>query len=344
LSGDLKFEILDDSRRGQWNGYLQKNDLAIAWQVYDWHDLLEKHHPHDFLPLAAIQNGEIRGVFPLYILKDKAFRNQFISVPFAVAGGIVADSPDVEHGLLEKAIGLAGQRRVFSLVLKQYKHKIDGDLRTDEAYHNRELSLGVGLDRLWTHIAPKNRAMITAVKENGLSLEYPSGNLGDFYAVLFSDSHRQGIPCVDKRWIEDLVRSDMYACALVRRKGRAIAGTLVKLFKKTVSFPFTSLKRPDRFHHQAAYWLYWELLTLFAQKGYEIFHSGRLPADESAPDFRLGWNGVPYPYYYQYYPNYPGRTESARRGLKRRLFSRFWRVLPKSVAAKLSPSLIRKFP
>jgi hypothetical protein len=187
--------------------------------------------------------------------------------------------------------------------------------------------------------------MITAANERGLSLEFPSPRIDEFYPVLFSYTHRQGIPCVSKRWIEDLVLSGMYQCALVRLSGRTMAGTLVKSFKKTASFPFTAFRAEDLAHQQAAYWLYWELIKLFAEKGYEIFHSGRIPADEAVPDYRRGWNGTKFPYFYQYYPNTTGRTESSRkRGLKRRLFTRAWRLLPKPAAILLSPRLIRNFP
>lgn len=341
----VTIQALPESRREEWDAYVEHNSLAIAWQKYEWHDILKKHHPHEFIPIVATRDEKICGVFPVYLLKNKQFGTQFISVPFAVAGGIVADSPEIDGMLLNGALDIAREHGVRSLVLKQYKHKIEGDLRTDDAYHNRELSLGLGLERIWSDLEPQNREMITAGKKSGLSLEFPSSRIDEFYAILFSYSHRQGIPCVSKRWIEDLVLSGIYECALARREGKAVAGTLVKSFKKTASFPFTALKRTDLSHHQAAYWLYWELICKFAEKGFDIVHSGRIPADEAVPAFRLGWNGTKYPYFYQYYPNTACSTESTqKRRWKRRLFSKGWRFLPKPAAALLSPFLIRKFP
>lgn len=345
MSTEVKVFVLPESKREEWDAYIEANSLAIAWQKCEWHDILEKHHPHEFLPLVAAREGKICGVFPLYVLRNKRFRSQFISVPFAVAGGIVADSPEIDRSLLEGALDLAKERGITSMVLKQYKHKIDGDLRTDDTFHNRELSLSPGLDHIWDRLKPQNREMVLAAGGQGFSLEFPSSKIDEFYSVLFSYSHGQGVPCVSKRWIEDLVLSGMYECAVVRRQGRAVAGTLVKSFKKTASFPFTALKKNDSLHAQAAYWLYWELISLFAKRNYEIVHSGRIPADESVPSFRLGWNGTKHTYYYQYHPNTTGSTESSqKRGWKRRLFSKAWRFMPKPAVVLLSPNLIRRFP
>jgi hypothetical protein len=345
MNEEIKVNLLSDSLSGQWDAYIDKNDLAIAWQRSEWHEILKKHHGHDYFPLVASRKNEICGIFPLYKLNNKAFRSRLISVPFAVAGGIVADSAEIEEKLLEGALALAKEKGTASLVLKQYKHKIDADLFTDDNFYNRELSINMGVDRLWAGLADVNKSMISSANESGLTLEFPSRNIDDFYRVLFSYNHRQGIPCVSKQWIMDLVESSMYSCALVRQGGRVVAGTLVKCFKQTVSLPFTALARADKVHHQTAYWLYWQLISAHAKLGYEIFHSGRIPNNESVPDFRLGWNGTKYPYFYQYHPNVARATEfSQKRGIKRRLFSRVWRFLPKPAASFFSPYIIRKFP
>jgi hypothetical protein len=345
MKKSISTAIIDENRRAEWDAYIDKNDLSIAWQRYEWHDILKRHYPHDFLPMAAFLDKQICGIFPLYRLHDKGTGNSFISIPFAVAGGIVSDSPDIEKALLEYAVSLAHERNIGSIILKQYKHKVAGDLRTDDTFFNRELSLVDGLKNVWNNLDPLNRAMISKAENDGFSLEYPSTAIDQFYKILLAHHHRLGIPCVSKKWIEDLITSTMYSLALVRVNGKAVAGTMVKTFKKTVSFPFTSLRESNELSLRAVYWLYWELITHFSNKGFEIIHSGRIPHDESVPKFRLGWGGEKHTYYYQYFPNRPGATESSiKRGFKRRLASGLWRLLPRPVAAALGPRIVRKFP
>ena len=345
MKNSLSIEIINESRRDEWDAYIDANDLSIAWQRWEWHDILKKHYAHDYFPLAALQDNKICGVFPLYKLHDKTTGNALISVPFAVAGGIVSDSPEIEKALLDHAIDLAKQQRAGSIILKQYKHRVAGDLRTDDTFFNRELSLVGGLEGVWDQLAPENRDIISKAKNDEFTLEYPSTNFDVFYKVLLSHHHCQGIPCVSKRWVEDLVTSSMYGMALVFYKGQPVAGTMVKTFKKTVSFPFTALNKNNGLSLRAVYWLYWELISSFSQKDYEIIHSGRIPADESVPKFRLGWGGNKNPYFYQYFPNIGRSTESSvKRGLKRRIFGKLWRLMPKFIAATLGPKIVRKFP
>lgn len=342
MSTSIQTRCIDPSQRELWDAYVDSNSLSIAWQRYEWHDILNRHYPHVFSPLAAFDGKTIRGVLPLYRLENS---RTYISVPFAVAGGIVSDSPEIERSLLDSAVALLNREGNSSLILKQYKHKIAGDLRCDGAYFNRELTISPDLDALWNGIAPQNKQMISDARSAGFSLEYPSRNSKEFYSILLADQHNQGIPCVSVRWVEDLVHSSMYTCALVRFKGKAIAGTLAKTFKTTVSFPFTALKKNNDLCVMAAYWLYWELIGYFAKKGITIVHSGRVPANEAVPKYRLGWGGTKYAYYYQYFPNTATLTESSRkRGLKRTFFKMAWRMLPLPLAAKFGQRIVRKFP
>ena len=69
--------------------------------------------------------------------------------------------------------------------------------------------------------------MITSAKNEGFRLEFPSKKIGDFYSLLLAHHHRQGIPCVSKKWVEDLVSSSMYELALVYCINRLVAGTML---------------------------------------------------------------------------------------------------------------------
>ncbi|MCJ7500803.1 hypothetical protein MUP29_11170, partial [bacterium] len=62
--------LIDESRKEDWNRYIQENPSAIAWQVFDWYQVVNRHHKVQFLPLAAMSGNRIEGVLPLYKLKS----------------------------------------------------------------------------------------------------------------------------------------------------------------------------------------------------------------------------------------------------------------------------------
>ena len=330
--------------RQQWNEYLEQNPHAIAWQAFDWSAVVSRHYQYQFLPLAAFENGKLAGILPLYQgLVGR--RKGLISVPFAVAGGILGDNDPVRAALLMKAVTISEQQGGIPITLKQYKLRIAGDLHTDETYFNRELSLQRDPESLREQVNPANLALAELAQREGLEVEYPSTNIAEFYNLLLRHHSDQGVPCVGEAWIRSLINMGLYSFALARSEGRLVAATMVKKFKKTVSFPFSCVAGKHKTADAAAYGLYWNLINRFAQEGFEIFHSGRIPKSQSVVDFRLGWGGIAYPYYYQSYPNLRGRTEQAvRHGFKRRLVSTMWKGLPLGVARHLGPMIVRQFP
>jgi hypothetical protein len=137
----------------------------------------------------------------------------------------------------------------------------------------------------------------------------------------------------------------MYSIAFLKHNGSIVAGTMIKKYKKTVSFPFTCI--PDQTHKSYAcvYDLYWKLITTFAEEGLEIFHSGRIPNSDQTDIYRLGWGGTKYTYYNQYYPRGESSTEyKTRRGGKRELLTALWKRLPLAMTRYIGPIIVRQFP
>ncbi len=137
----------------------------------------------------------------------------------------------------------------------------------------------------------------------------------------------------------------MYSIAFLKQGSVFLAATLVKEFKKTVSFPFTCKPCGKKQSNMFVFALYWELISKFTADGKEIFHSGRIPKTNKADIYRLGWGGVKHKYYYQYYPQGTISTEfSRKRGWKREVFKFLWKKLPKGIVRLLGPVVTKKFP
>ncbi len=298
-----------------------------------------------FFPLAAYEGSTLSGILPLYLSETLRRGRILMSVPYFVAGGIVAVNNDVAQLLLAKAVELLKETGAASLALRQYKIKVQGELVTDDSYHNRELALTEDLGQIWKSISETNRSKVEEAKKHDTVLEYPSPDLDTFYKLLLHDQHGQGLPCVSRRWVELLLETGTYHIALLRHQGTLVAATLAKRFKDTVSFPLTCLPRHDEQGELFAYDLYWKLITNLAGEGVHIFHSGRIPQGDVAPPYRLGWGGTKCTYYYQS----PGVGKSQAqqtntRGAKRSLFESVWKKTPLSLAKTLGPIIVKQFP
>ncbi len=337
--------IVSPSTAGIWNDYVHSHQHAIAWHMYEWGDLLKRHHNVDFFPLAALDGSKIRGVLPLYSTKTLLGGLQLISVPYFVAGGIISDNRDADETLLSKAISLSKKMRGARITLKHYGNRVEGDLLTDNNFYNLELDLRQGLDHIWDDLGEKNREILHLALKNNFQMDAPSENLDAFYKLYCSYNRSKGIPCVSRAWIHSLLASGIYSIALMKKNNFIVAGTLVKDFKNAVSFPLTCALTQDVFYPQVIFDLYWRLIEKFSNEGAKIFHSGRIPNTDSAPAYRLGWGGTKHSYYYQYYPNNSYSTEfGIKRGRKRKVFQVIWKNTPVILRKAIEPVLIKQFP
>jgi hypothetical protein len=340
----VEVAILGPSGREQWDAYVSACPHSVAWQLWEWSEVVAAQYGLELSPLAAMEGGSIRGILPLYAVKDREGLSDLVSVPHAVAGGIAADSPEAEAALLSGAVDLAGRMGATRITLKQYKCRIAGDLKTDDSYVNRELRLGADLDAVLRTVSDENRRQIERAGALSPSLEYPCQDIDGFYRLLSAHEHRSGVPCPGVAWVHALLGTGMYRVAMLRVGGRVLAATLVKAFKDTISFPYTCLG-PGAEAGVAVYRLYWELICVHASSGARIFHSGRMPRVGSVHAYRQGWGGDPHPYFYQYWPSSVERTESStKRGGKRALLQAAWKRLPGPVVRALGPRIVRRFP
>ena len=63
----------------------------------------DKTYKHKPLYLIAKEEGEIKGVLPLFLMKSMHFGKKPVSVPFAPYGGVCADNGTVKKALIEEA-------------------------------------------------------------------------------------------------------------------------------------------------------------------------------------------------------------------------------------------------
>ena len=64
--------------------------------------MVEKTYNHKPLYLIAKENGVIKGVLPLFLMRSVIFGKKLVSVPFAPYGGVCADSETVEKALIDE--------------------------------------------------------------------------------------------------------------------------------------------------------------------------------------------------------------------------------------------------
>jgi hypothetical protein len=336
--------IADESYKAGWDKAVYTYPGAISWHFYDWYKMIAAHHPVKYYPIAACEGDDVVGVLPLYRLKTMRGGEMLISIPYFVAGGIVAGSAEAKAVILDKAIEISKELGSLPIILKQYSIPVESDsLVTDTSYFNLELNLSVGVEKVYNDLDERNKQQIRDSEKWNLVFEYPSSDIKGYYRILVDHHHRAGIPYPSRGWVNSLI-ADTYDIALLKLDGKIVAATLAKKFKDSISFPLTALGSDSEESMTFAYRLYWELLKRQIEDGVRIFHSGRIPNNNDVPAYRLGWGGEHHGYYYQYF-GYGGKTESENKGGEGRgRFETLWKKVPKPITSLVNPYLVRQFP
>jgi len=84
-----------------WDSYILKSGTSTFYHQIGWRKVVEKTYKHKPIYLIAKEEGEIKGVLPLFLMRSWLFGKKLVSVPFAPYGGVCADDKTIEKALVE---------------------------------------------------------------------------------------------------------------------------------------------------------------------------------------------------------------------------------------------------
>src|ERR1035437_4490887 len=88
------FEAGDEAR---WDGFVHRHPHGSPFHLIDWKKSIEETFGYRPFYLIALEADQVRGVLPLFFVENLLVNRALISSPFAVYGGVLADSPAVRE-------------------------------------------------------------------------------------------------------------------------------------------------------------------------------------------------------------------------------------------------------
>jgi len=85
-----------------WDMYVHKSNSSTFYHQLGWRNVVEKTYKHKPVYLIAKEEGEIKGVLPLFLMRSWIFGKKLVSVPFAPYGGVCAGDRAIENSIVEK--------------------------------------------------------------------------------------------------------------------------------------------------------------------------------------------------------------------------------------------------
>ena len=92
-------ELCNKEDEKAWDSYILKSSTSTFYHQIGWRNVVAKTYKHKPIYLIAKEEGEIKGVLPLFLMKSLIFGKKLVSVPFAPYGGM-RDNETIEKALI----------------------------------------------------------------------------------------------------------------------------------------------------------------------------------------------------------------------------------------------------
>lgn len=326
-----------------WDEYVLTHLGSTFYHQTRWKNVVMKSYGHKPYYLLAKEDGNIRGLLPLFLIKNMLFGRKLVSVPFAPYGGAIGENKAIEDLLIEHAVNITNESDADYLELRYNVPKV-----TNLLLNNKYMTLLLKLDKepgiVWNRFNNKVRNAIRKSIKN--KLEISNGDVNDFYDLYSRNLRDLGTPPHDKKFF-NFVLSEFGNDAeilIARNVGKPIACAILLYFKDTVISGWAASDRkysdlnPNNF-------LYWNAIRSACEKGYKSFDFGRSLSDSGTYKFKKAWCSEENQLKYFYYLNKTNTLpDTSQTNLRRQSFAKVWKILPLSVTNSICGKLRGRFP
>ena len=328
-----------------WDDYIYRSANSTFFHQIGWKRVVEKTYGHKPVYLIAEDDGEIKGVLPLFLMKSRIFGKKLVSVPFAPYGGVCADNGAIERELIREAKRITDELNLDYLELRHFDNLGNGTFVSDKKYVTFILALDQDPEVVWRKFNNKVRNAIRKGLKSELKVE--EAVLKDFYEIYTRGMRSLGTPPHSYEFFKNLISqfSEQTKIVSVLYRDVVVAAMFLLSFKENlISGWAASDRRYWKFNPNNV--LYWEVIKNACEEGYRYFDFGRSMYNSGTFKFKKPWGTEIRTLTYQYYcRNVNGRIpDTSQISPKRQKFAKIWRKLPLPLTNRLGPKLRRNFP
>ena len=326
----------------RWDAFVQACPQATFFHRSGWQPVISGVFRHKTYFLYAQEDGVITGVLPLAHVHSRLFGNALVGLPFAVYGGVAAESEAAAHALEAHAQTLAKRLRVDHLELRNIDRR-HADWPTQELYVTFRKDILATEEANMLAIPRKQRAMVRKGIKNGLTSSVDT-SVDDFFALYADNVHRHGTPAMPKSYFRALQTTFGADCEVMTVRaadGRALSSVMSFYFRDEV-LPYYAGDDMSARDLAANDFKYWELMRRACARGIKVFDYGRSKQGTGSFAFKKNWGFEPRPLHYQYclYQR-DAIPQNNPSNAKYKLLIAAWRRMPIGLANWLGPFIVR---
>jgi FemAB-related protein (PEP-CTERM system-associated) len=342
----LEVRPLTTAENSLWDAFVDAHPHRSPFHLVAWKKTLEASFRYRAEYLLAIDSGRLRGVLPLFLIDNPIMGRVLLSSPFAMYGGILADSPEVLAAIAAHATGMAKRLEVQYLELRNsFPEQCAGFHRISRYVSFTQHTNITSEEELLEALPKKTRNMVRKSLKYGYSTRFTE-DLGAFYDLMTRNYRRLGTPIFPRAYFAELLRNFGPLADLreILMEGQVAAASINLLYGGDMH-TFYAASNQKLLHAAPNNYMYFDYLLWAARNGFPRFDFGRSKLDTGTYEFKRHWltemRELPYEILLvkrKDLPNFSPKNPKFELALK------VWERLPLAVTRWLGPYLIRLFP
>lgn len=336
--------LLPHDRAGaaRWDAFVMNCPDATFFHRAGWQRIVRDVFHHETYFLYAERAGHIEAVLPLGHVQSWLFGHSLVGLPFAVYGGIAANTEGAAEKLEQEAQKLAQTLGVAHLEWRNVKRR-HTDWPIQNLYVTFRKAIHPDLEANLSAIPRKQRAMVRKGIKHGLCSEIDA-EVDRFFALYANNVHRHGTPAMPKSYFKALQQefgSDCEVLTVTAPDGRPLSSVMSFYFRDEV-LPYYAGDDEAARDLAANDFKYWELMRRACVRGLKVFDYGRSKQGTGSYAFKKNWGFEPQPLHYEFclYKR-DAIPQNNPSNAKYKLLIETWRRLPLAVANWLGPFVVR---
>jgi len=343
----MEIQSLATEDQGHWDEFVQAHPHGSPFHLLAWKKTMEEIYGYSPRYLVARQGACIRGVLPLFLVKNFVMGKVLMSSPFAVYGGILADGEEAKQALGEQAKKLGRELAVEHIELRNaYPEQVLAEANvsryvtfTRDVTPDEEAILAEPCSK-------KRRNTVRKALKANFSIRIEHNDSRAFEDLHSRTLRRLGTPNFPPRLFAALLRN--FAGSIDIREvllEDKLVATSMNFFFRDQMHTYYAASDPEYLHLVPNDYMYYEHLRWAGKNGYKTFDFGRSKVGTGTADYKRHWGATSRELPYEILlinrkemPNYSPQNPKFEMAIK------IWKRLPLAVTRALGPRMVRLFP
>jgi FemAB-related protein (PEP-CTERM system-associated) len=332
--------------RERWDRFVLDHPHGSPFHLIAWRDTMVESFSYRPLYLLAESGGSIHGVLPVFLVRNPIIGKFLISSPFAVYGGILADSEQSRRALYNQVRQIGEDFGVQYIELRNAWPEQCVGTPNVSRYATFIQDLVPEEELLLDSLPKKTRNMVRKSLKQPFSVRYGVRNPGHFDALHSRNMRRLGTPSFPRRYFARLL-ANFGEMADIREVWleRNLMAVSLNFFFRGQMHTYHAASDTDYNSLAPNTFMYFDHLRWAGQNGFQSFDFGRSKRGTGPWEFKHHWNTVmrelPYEIVLIRRKSLPNFSPANPRFS---LAIRLWQWLPLSLTRILGPRVIRLFP